>query len=115
MKNSSLAIQGALTKPKRYLLWIDGVIDDHRRRMLTLEPGFSNATQYDDYVIAEFSELPRRFGPADRFRYLDPHRFVLQTNPEATNLEINFNPTPEQLEKLRAFKTRLKEISNDVR
>jgi hypothetical protein len=34
---------------------------------------------------------------------LDPHIFILQQNAAATYLEINFNPTEEQVRALRSL------------
>ena len=59
-----------------------------------------SAVQYDRYVLAELS------GSIDGMRlreYLDPHVFVLQHDRSCTMLEINFNPTPEQVGRLRDF------------
>ena len=99
-----------VVKVAHYLLWIDGVIDESRQSQLAAEAGFVEATQYYDYVIAKFASLPSRFSvrDQDRFRYLDPHRFVLATDVHATHLEINFNPTEVQLEKLRRFRDQLR-------
>ncbi len=65
------------------------------------------AVQHDAYVLCELA------GYIDGMRlraFLDPHVFVLQMDRECNQLEINFNPTPDQVKKLRDFTTRIKQI-----
>lgn len=81
-------------------LWVDGVLDDGRIARLRAEPRVVSAIQYDRYVLSELS------GYIDGMRlreYLDPHVFVLQRDLSCNTLEINFNPTPEQVGRLRDF------------
>lgn len=95
---------------RKYFMWVDGVLDDARVSQLKSEPGIVSFAQYAEYGLADFSRLPSRFknSEQDRFRYLDPHRFVVSTSEDHQNLEINFNPTPEQIQKLRDFQSKLR-------
>jgi hypothetical protein len=79
-------------------MWVDGVLDDERLSKLAAEPGIS-VVQHPAYVLAYFNKRPRR----QHYRYLDPHRFIVQMDATCTELEINFNPSPGEIEKLRAF------------
>jgi hypothetical protein len=79
-------------------MWIDGVLDPARLARLRSEPSVEVA-QYSDYAIVVFHTRPRR----QHYRYLDPHRFVVQMNDACTELEINFNPSPGEVDKLRDF------------
>lgn len=78
-------------------MWVDGVLDAERLARLSAEPGVT-VCQFDTYLLAEFSAVKRQ-----SYRYLDPHRFVVQMNKSCTELEINFNPSAAEVEKLRAF------------
>lgn len=59
-----------------------------------------SAVQYDRYVLAE---LTNSINGMRLREYLDPHVFVLQLDLSCSMLEINFNPTPEQVGRLRDF------------
>ena len=92
----------SLVPSKTWLMWIDGVLDQERVAKLLEERGVYSVVQYESYVVAKFSTLTRRFN----YRYLDPHRFIVQIDSDCTELEINFNPTHEQVLKLREFKAK---------
>ncbi len=87
-----------LSAGPRYRLWIDGVLDDNRFKALTAYRGFIAFEQRHQYALAAFSQ--RVDGMALR-EFLDPHVFVLQLDGRCEMLEINFNPTPKQVEALR--------------
>ena len=81
------------------MLWVDGVLDAERAARLENDPAVTAVIQHQDYVLVYFFKQPRR----QHYRFLDPHRFVVQLNEICPELEINFNPTPGELEKLREF------------
>lgn len=87
-------------------MWIDGVLDPQRLQTLSQEPNIATIDQYDNYAIATFSKHPKRQG----YRFLDPHRFVVQINKDCTELEINFNPSRDEVQKLRDFYHRLETV-----
>ena len=67
-----------------------------------------SAVQYEAFVLCEL------LGYIDGMRlraYLDPHVFVLQMDRECKQLEINFNPTTEQVVKLRDLSKRIQTLS----
>ena len=82
-----------------FMLWVDGVLDAERAARLENDPAVTAVIQHQDYVLVYFFKQPRR----QHYRFLDPHRFVVQLNEICPELEINFNPTPGELEKLREF------------
>ena len=79
-------------------MWVDGVLDEARMNTLRGEAGIT-VVQRETYVLAYFKHRPKR----QWYRYLDPHRFVVQLNDDCTSLEINFNPSPGEVAKLRDF------------
>ena len=79
-------------------MWVDGVLDDERLIRLQSEPHVI-VEQHATYVLAYFHTRPKR----QSYRYLDPHRFVVQLNEACTELGINFNPSPREVADLRAF------------
>jgi hypothetical protein len=89
-----------------FLMWVDGVLDTERLQTLSKQDNIATIEQYDNYVIATFSHYPRR----QSYRFLDPHRFVVQINKECTELEINFNPSAKEVQKLREFYHRLETV-----
>jgi hypothetical protein len=89
-----------------FLMWIDGVLDTDRLAKLSKEPNLGMIEQHDHFVIVSFSSCPRR----QHYRYLDPHRFVVQMNLGCTELEINFNPSPDEVKRLREFYHRLEQV-----
>lgn len=87
-------------------MWVDGVLDTERLRTLSQQDNIATIEQYDNYVIATFSKNPKR----QSYRFLDPHRFVVQINQDCTELEINFNPSSDEVQKLRDFYHRLETV-----
>jgi hypothetical protein len=79
-------------------MWVDGVLDPERLNQLSTEAGVT-VEQHETYLLAYFYRFPKRYS----YRYLDPHRYVLQRNQACTELEINFNPSPKEVADLRAF------------
>ncbi len=81
------------------MLWVDGVLDPIRLEQLQGDSLVVAVVQHEHYALAYLSKAPNRSG----YRFLDPHRFVLQINKSCTELAINFNPAPGEIEKLREF------------
>ena len=90
------------------MLWIDGALTDAQREGLAKVKGFDHIEQNDNWAIAYFT-----CGVDGVFlkSILDPNVFVLQKTQKADMLEINFNPTTEQMVKLRAFLDRVRALA----
>lgn len=86
------------------MMWIDGVLDIERWDRLSSEGNIVDLVQYQNYAVAAFSSKPKR----NWYRYLDPNKFAVQMTLNCDELEINFNPTPEQVERLREWRYRLR-------
>lgn len=86
-------------------LWIDGVLTQGQREGLHTVPGFKYVDQHEQWALAYFD---RGVDGMALKAILDPNVFVLQKTKDATMLEINFNPTPEQMKKLRDFMSKIR-------
>jgi hypothetical protein len=87
---------------KTHLLWVDGVLSQEQLSALQAQKKFIRGSQSPTYYVAELS------GYVDGMSlrtFLDPNIFILQIDDKALMLELNFNPTPAQMIKLRNLKS----------
>jgi hypothetical protein len=74
------------------------VLDPDRIAQLQALTAYGHHHQYTHYCLVGLSSY--HDGMALRL-ILDPFQFILQRNLACTNLELNFNPTREQVDFLR--------------
>jgi hypothetical protein len=80
------------------------VLDPDRVTALFKATNIGEFHQLDDYALVMLNSY--KDGMKLR-EVLDPHIFILQIDSECNMLEINFNPTPAQIEALRRLRVRL--------
>jgi hypothetical protein len=88
-----------------HALWVDGLITDSQREQLVKIEDFKRADVRDNWCVVYFSGRVRWDLLISIFH---PAPMVLQKNRECTILNLNFNPSEAQMEKLRAFLTELR-------